>query len=190
MTMPTTDPSPVGLPSSLRSSGQAQSEGLTSGVAAAIDYARRHIGVCEDPVGSNRGPEIDAWAEEFGSPLGSFWCALSVGKACKVGGLWIPSHDVGSCNEWIFQATRAGLIKNDPEPGAAVVYTNGKKNAGGRYDGQLDAVHIGLVLCVQPVLLSIEGNTILGAYDRNGFVQALKEVDRSRVLSYVAPAAA
>jgi hypothetical protein len=104
--------------------------------------------------------------------------------------LWIPSHDAGSCNEWIFQATRAGLIKNDPEPGAAVVYTNGKKNAGGRYDGQPDAVHMGLVLRVQPVLLSIEGNTILGAFDRNGFVQALKEVDRSRVLSYVAPAAA
>src|SRR5450759_1043677 len=156
-------------------------------VAAAIDYALRHVGVCEEPPGSNRGPEIDAWAKEFGSPPGSYWCALSVGKARKVGGLWIPSHDVGSCNEWVLQATRAGLITKEPEPGAAVVYTNGNKITGGRYDGQLDAVHIGLVLRVRPVLLAIEGKPVLGAFDRNGFVQALKEVDPKRVLCFIAP---
>jgi len=155
----------------------------------AIDYALQHVGVCEDPVGSNRGPEIDAWAREFGSPLGSSWCALSVGKSRKVGGLWIPTNDVGACNEWVFQATRAGLTRTAPEPGAAVVYTNGQRIVGGRYDGQLDAVHIGLVLRVTPVLLSIEGNTVLGAFDRNGFVQALKEVEIKRVLCYVAPMA-
>jgi hypothetical protein len=157
------------------------------GVRTAIEFALSHVGVCEDPVGSNRGPEIDAWAQEFGSPLGSYWCALSVGKARKTGGLWIPSHDVGACNEWVLQATRAGLIRQDPEPGAAVLYTNGKKIVGGRYDGQLDAVHIGLVLRVKPVLFAIEGNTVISAFDRNGFVQALKEVDTKRVLSYVAP---
>jgi hypothetical protein len=163
---------------------------MTAGVAQTIDYAQRHVGVCEDPVGSNRGPEIDAWAQEFGSPLGSYWCALSVGKARKTGGLWIPSHDVGACNEWVLQATRAGLMRKEPEPGAAVLYTNHTKISGGRYDGQLEAIHIGLVLRVQPVLLAIEGNTVVSAFDRNGFVQALKEVDTSRVLSYVSPASA
>jgi hypothetical protein len=156
-------------------------------VAAAIDYALRHVGVCEEPPGSNRGPEIDAWAKEFGSPLGSYWCALSVGKARKVGGLWIPTHDVGACNEWVLQATHAGLVTTEPIPGAAVVYTNGQLVAGGRYDGQRDAVHIGLVLRVEPVLLSIEGNTVLGAFDRNGWVQTLKEVDTRRVLCYLSP---
>src|SRR5258708_16281296 len=175
MTTPTADPSPFGL-------GMA-----ATGIDKAIDYARRHIGVCEEPPGSNRGPEIDAWAQEFGSPLGSFWCALSVGKARKEGGLWIPSYDVGACNEWVLQGTRAGLVTKDPVPGAAVVYTNGQVVSGGRYDGQHNAVHIGLVLRVQPVLLSIEGNTVLGAFDRNGWVQALKEVDTKRVLCYVAP---
>jgi hypothetical protein len=115
-----------------------------------------------------------------GSPLGSYWCALSVGVARKAGGLWVPSHDAGSCNEWVYQATRAGLIRKVPEPGAAVVYTNGTTVSGGRYDGQRDAVHIGIVLRVEPVLLSIEGNTVISAFDRNGFVQALKEVFRDR----------
>ena len=82
-------------------------------VRCALDFALSNIGVCENPPGSNRGPEIDDWATEFGSPLGSFWCALAVGKARKVGGLWIPSHDVGSCNEWVYQARQAAATEND-----------------------------------------------------------------------------
>lgn len=156
-------------------------------VKAALDFALQNIGVCEDPVGSNRGPEIDAWADEFGSPRGSFWCALSVGKARKVGGLWIPSHDVGSCDEWYLQAEQQGLLSQTPYHGAAVLYTNGKTITEGRYKGRKDAVHIGLVLRLRPVAMSIEGNTTIGKYDRNGFVQALKEIDASRVLGYVAP---
>src|ERR1051325_3703632 len=83
-------------------------------VGVALDFALRHIGVCEDPIGSNRGPEIDAWATEFGSPLGSFWCALAVGKARKEGGLWIPEQDVGSCDEWVYAARRGGFLVHDP----------------------------------------------------------------------------
>jgi hypothetical protein len=157
-------------------------------VGLALDFALRHVGVCEDPIGSNRGPEIDAWATEFGSPLGSFWCALAVGKARKEGGLWIPSQDVGSCDEWVYQARRGGLLTSEPSPGAAVVYTNQSYIEAGRYAGQLDAVHIGIVLRTSPALLSIEGNTVIGPFDRDGFVQALKEVDRSRVLAYILPA--
>ena len=76
-----------------------------------------------------------------------------------------------------------------PVAGAAVVYTNGQVIAGGRYDGQRDAVHIGLALRVEPVLLSIEGNTVLAAFDPNGWVQTLKEVDTKRVLCYILPEA-
>ena len=36
-------------------------------------------------------------------------------------------------------------------------------------------------------LLSIEGNTTLGKYDREGYVQALKRVDERRVLCYIQP---
>lgn len=162
---------------------------LSPGVRAALDLALANIGVCEDPPGSNRGPEIDAWTQEFGSPLGSFWCALAVAKARRVGGLWVPATAAGSCDEWLYEANHAGLVTQTPEAGAAVLYTNGKRITGGRYDGQLDAVHMGLVLRVRPVLFSIEGNTTLGKYDRNGYVQTLKQVDTARVLCYIAPSA-
>jgi hypothetical protein len=68
-----------------------------------------------------------------------------------------------------------------------VLYTNGKRIESGRYAGRLDAVHIGLVVRIRPRLMSVEGNTTLGKYDRNGDVQTLKEVDANRVLAYIAP---
>jgi hypothetical protein len=161
--------------------------GLSDNVRRTLDFALENIGVCEDPVGSNRGPEIDDWARELGSPVGSFWCALAVAKARKEGGLWLPSHDAGACNEWFFGARMLGFTTDTPVPGAAVLYTNRTRVPSGPYKGQMDVVHIGLVLRVTPVLMSIEGNTTLGKYDRNGYVQALKEVDRSRVLCYILP---
>lgn len=162
---------------------------VSDGVRRALDFALTNIGVCEDPPGSNRGPEIDAWAREFGSPPGSFWCALAVARARREGGLWTPEHDAGSCDEWIWQARHASVISHIPVPGAAVVYTNHRRLTGGRYDGQLDAVHMGLVLRITPRLLAIEGNTTLGKYDRNGYVQALKAVDLARVLTFILPEA-
>lgn len=160
---------------------------VSDNVRRALDFALENIGVCEHPPGSNRGPEIDAWAREFGSPLGSYWCALAVAKARKTGNLWIPSHDAGACNEWVYQARRAGLLCKTPEPGACVVYTNHKTLTSGRYGGQLEAIHIGLVLYVTPELTAIEGNTTLSGFDRDGWVQTLKEVRRDRVLGYVLP---
>lgn len=163
---------------------------VNENVRRTLDFALMNIGVCEDPLGSNRGPEIDTWAREFGSPVGSFWCALAVAKARKEGGLWTPTHDAGACNEWVYEARLLGLTSDTPVPGAAVLYTNRTRLTSGPYSGQLDAVHIGLVLRVTPVLMSIEGNTTLGKYDRNGYVQALKEVDHPRVLCYVLPGVA
>jgi hypothetical protein len=162
-------------------------QNLSPGVHNALYFALTHIGVCEQPPGSNRGPEIDAWCQEFGSPLGSYWCALSIGKARKVGGLWVPSDSVGACNEWVYQATTDGLTTSTPVPGAAVVYGNGTHIEGGRYDGELDAVHIGIVLRVEPVLLSIEGNTTLEGESKSGWIQTLKEVNRAHVLTYILP---
>ena len=163
--------------------GHPQAEGIIK----AIDWALDNISVCEDPPGSNRGPEIDEWAKEFGSPLGSFWCALSTGKARKTGGLWIPTRDVGSCDEWYLQAEQAGKLSSIPIHGAAVLYTTGKTIVGGRYAGRLDINHIGLVARIRPILQSIEGNTVLGKFDRNGYTQTLKEVDTKRVAGYVLP---
>jgi hypothetical protein len=154
-------------------------------VRRALDFALTNIGVCENPVGSNRGPEIDAWAREFGSPLGSYWCALAVAKARKEGGLWVPARDAGACNAWVSQGIAAGLLTTEPRAGRVVVYTNHERIASGVYAGQLDAVHMGLVLRVHPVLCSIEGNTTLGPYDRNGYIRSIKAVERARVLCYI-----
>lgn len=156
-------------------------------VRQAIDWALTHIGVCEDPIGSNRGPELDEWCQEAGSPLGSYWCAIALWKARKAGGLWVPSHDVGSCDEWIYQAFRANKVISQIVPGAAVIYTNGEKLTDGRYAGQLDAVHCGLVERTTPKRLAIEGNTTLGKYDRNGYILTLKEIASDRVYLYIAP---
>jgi len=159
-------------------------------IAAFLDYTATKAGVIEIPPGSNRGPEIDAWAREFGSPLGSYWCALAVGHCRKRCGLWVPTRDVGSCDEWVKQAIAAGLWLDRaaaPPPGSAVVYTNGAVIRSGRYAGQLDAVHIGTVLRWTPVTMAWEGNTTLGKYDRNGFVLALKKVDRARVMGFILP---
>jgi hypothetical protein len=145
------------------------------------------IAVRETPPGSNRGEDIDRWAKKFGSPLGSFWCALMQGEIADRSESWRPTHDVGSCDEWYLQGEQAGLIIKAPRPGAIVLYTNGMRLTSGRYKGRLDAVHIGRVIQPDPRALSIEGNTTLGKYDREGFVCGLKEVDRARVLCYLAP---
>lgn len=156
-------------------------------IRKALDYALSKVGVCEDPPGSNRGEDIDAWCKEFGSPLGSYWCALFVGHVRKRTGLWVPSRDVGSCDQWVYEALRAGKWAKHPVPGAAVLYTNGKKHTTGRYAGLLDAVHIGLVLRVTPKPMAIEGNTTLDGFSRNGEVVTLKAIAPARVYGYVLP---
>lgn len=162
---------------------------VTPAIAAFLDYTATKAGVYEDPPGSNRSPDIDAWAREFGAPLGSYWCALMVGHTRRKHGLWIPPRLelVASCDEWVRAAKLAKTWTTSPVPGAAVVYTNGQTLTAGRYAGQKDAVHIGTVLRVKPAELSWEGNTALGKYDRNGVTLALKAVDKSRVLGYVLP---
>ena len=160
---------------------------VSDNVRRALHFALTNIRVRDNPVGSNRGREIDAWARELGAALGSFWCPLAVAMARKEGGLWIPSHHAGNCNEWMCQACDVGLFSERPVPGAAVLYTNFQTLLTGPYFGLLDTVHIGLVLRVNPVLLSIEGKTTLGKYDRRGWVQTLRKVDRSRVIGFVLP---
>jgi hypothetical protein len=49
-------------------------------VGVALKYARDHIGVTEDPPGSNRGPQIDVW-ERACRVLGAPWCGCFV-NAC------------------------------------------------------------------------------------------------------------
>jgi hypothetical protein len=72
-----------------------------------------------------------------------------------------------------------GLWQSNPSVGCAVVY--GKPT---------DANHIGVVVRVSPLVLSVEGNTALEAYSRNGVAVDLKQVSPGRVLGYVRPSEA
>lgn len=52
---------------------------------AALKEAQRHIGVREEPPGSNRGPLIDKWNEGAGVPVGSPYC-----EAFQHTAVWLP----------------------------------------------------------------------------------------------------
>lgn len=54
--------------------------------AAALAEAVTQIGVMEQPPGSNRGPQVDAYLIEAGAPVGSFWCMAFVYWCFKHGG--------------------------------------------------------------------------------------------------------
>lgn len=132
------------------------------------------IGICEMPPGSNRSQRIDEYVTAVGSPLASFWCAAAVAAWFREAGARTPPSSGGSCDVWMGWAKREGLWQPNPAIGAAVVY--GKPT---------DASHIGVVVRVEPLLLSVEGNTALDAYSRNGVAVDLKLVNRPRVLGYV-----
>jgi hypothetical protein len=145
-----------------------------------IDAARHHLGVCEDPQGSNRGPEIDAWNLAAGVPLASFWCASFVAAMYRACGAETPSKGRdASCDEWMAMGKRLGSWRAAPSLGAAVLYG---------VPG--DAKHIGIVVRLTPLVLSVEGNTTVegSKIERNGTAVALKIVDKTDpVLGYVVP---
>ena len=47
-------------------------------LAETLRVATTQIGVKEDPLGSNRGPQVDRYLKSVGAPLGSPWCAAFV----------------------------------------------------------------------------------------------------------------
>jgi len=147
-------------------------------VVQAILNARDSIGVSEEPPGSNRGPEIDAWNARAGVAAGSYWCASAAGAWWHDAGLTLPKGYY-NCDNWMIWAKQVGRWRTQPEPGAMVLY------------GVLgDARHIGLIIRVDAQVLSIEGNTTVEGKgdERNGTAVALKRVTATDpVLGYVAP---
>ena len=140
-----------------------------------VERALKDIGIVEEPPGKNRGREIDAYNLAAKVPVGSFWCASAVAAWWRDVGLEVPAYPAG-CDEWMKWAKATGRWSAQPAIGAAVVY--GKPT---------DANHIGVIIRIEPVLLSLEGNTTIGVHDRNGIAVALKRPDLARVLGYVHP---
>jgi hypothetical protein len=134
------------------------------------------IGICEMPPGSNRSGRIDEYVAAVNSPFGSYWCAAAVAAWSRESGAETPPTLGGSCDAWARWARDTGRWTANPEIGRAVVYG---------VPG--DASHIGVVVRVSPLLLSVEGNTTLEGFGRNGVAVDLKLVNRPRVLGYIDP---
>jgi hypothetical protein len=140
------------------------------------------VGVCEDPLGSNRGAQIDAWLRRAKVPESliqsgkGYWCGAAAGAWWLDAGYDVPVA-YASCDAWMAWAKRTGRWSKTPIPGAAVLYGTPS-----------DANHIGVVVCTAPLLLAIEGNTSVGGqFSRNGVAVDLKEVNRQRLLGFVHP---
>jgi len=144
-----------------------------------VERALADVGICENPPGSNRSGVIDGYNTAVGAPVGSYWCAAAVAAWFRESGAAIPAG-AASCDRWMLWAQSRGLWVERPTPGAAVVYG---------VPG--DAQHIGVVIRLTPILLSIEGNTTLGGdYSRNGVAVDLKQVNARRLLGYIVPVTA
>lgn len=153
-------------------------------VVAIVTAAHDDLGSTEDgPPFKNRGRYPDLVNAEFGSPLGSYWCANAHGHWAKQGGGVIPDRDVGSCAAWHQMHVDNGTFSHTPVPGATVLYDHNG-------DGLCDHV-----ACVEQIAggmpLEIGGNTTLGGgLDRNGWIVQQKAVDTSKLLGYGHPTAA
>ena len=136
------------------------------------------VGLLEMPPGSNRSPRIDAYLRAVGSPIGSSWCAAAVAAWWRDAGVPVPTADAGRCAAWEAWARRTDAWRDAPSVGSAVIYGAGDI-----------AVHMGVVVRLGPVLLSVEGNTTLTGFGVNGAAVALKAVALDRVRGYVLPRA-
>ncbi len=148
-------------------------EGNSTALARAIVIrAMADIGILEVPLASNRGTRIDAMTKRAGSPLGSWWCAIWAGAVFADCRALIP---VG------YPAVDAWLpyMQREPVIGSAVIY-------GVRGDGH----HIGIVVRLEPLVLTIEGNRGFAGTTNNGVAVDLNPMQRRDILGYVHPRAA
>lgn len=152
---------------------------------AIVRRAQLDIPIVENPPSSNRSPEIDAMCKQWGVPLKSYWCALWTATVWKDAGAEVPpiiakkGWHPAKCETWRQWALETGRFSAIPIIGAAPLYGNG---------GREPAHHMGpCVVAISPALLSLEGNTALAGYSRNGELTAMKLIDTARLIGYVSP---
>lgn len=156
--------------------------------ALRADLVRRamaDIGIEESASAANRSPYLDAIARQFGSPLGSAWCALILGRWCRDVGVRIPPREVGAVRAWQRWAQDTGAWKpksDTPLPGDIALYDM-------RPDGVGD--HIGVVIRGhERGPRTVEGNTSWAGHSREGVAVVAKPIAASLVLGYIVPRAA
>lgn len=154
-------------------------------VAKIIRGAIERVAIHEQPLGSNRGPQIDDWNRLAGVSVGSYWCAAFVAAVWRDAGAALPPITPGQsnqadCDSWMRWAKRYGYFSPKPVLGGAVLY-----------GVPTDAKHIGIVICTEPgFVASIEGNTTVegSQLERNGTAVALKLVTgNDPVIGFIRP---
>lgn len=149
----------------------------------AVRRALMDIGILEVPPGSNRSGVIDEYNRRAKVPEGSYWCASAAGAWWLDVGLLVPDG-YASCDNWLTWAKKTERFRpaaSRPPIGGMVLY--GKGN---------DAKHIGLIVRVSDIVLSVEGNTTVEGANfgasRNGVAVSLKELTKTDpILGYVSP---
>lgn len=124
----------------------------------ALEHALKHVGLSEQPPGSNRGPLIDKWNAAVGVPLGTAWCLSFVHGMYAECGTNLGGHAlVESFEQW---ASQKGYLVTRPFRGDIVCFD---WNADNWYD------HVGIVRKVLALrwrgktfaglIATVEGNT-------------------------------
>ncbi len=132
-------------------------------LARALEVAASQVGVMEQPLGSNRGPQVDQYLKSTGTPFGSAWCAAflywcfdqaadPLGRAnplVRTGG--VLAHWNGARTRGIPRLLAENAIANPAlvRPGLIFVISHG---AGTGHTGLVEGVEAGK-------LVTIEGNT-------------------------------
>lgn len=152
---------------------------------AIVARAQRDIPILENPIGSNRSPEIDAMCDRWGVPRGSYWCALWTASCWADAGAQVPPIDdakgwhPAKCQTWLEWAFTTHRFHHEPIQGAAPLYGA---------DGHAPTSHIGAcVASIAPILMDFEGNTSLAGFSREGELATLKAVNTDRLIGYVWP---
>lgn len=115
-----------------------------------IEVAVSQIGVCEEPKGSNKGQQVEAYLKSVGLPGGNPWCMAFVVWCCKKIGLSAGVPTSGSVMQsWKSCKLAYRVNKSTPKPGDIAIFDYG----GGKG-------HTGIVESVEgSVIKTIEGNT-------------------------------
>lgn len=129
-------------------------------LAKAIAVAESQVGVMEDPPGSNRGTQVNAYLASTNTPPGNYWCAAFVywcfKKAAAELGIPNPVYKTAGClDHWNhtqgLKITTARAVNNPSliVPGSIFI-----KNHGGGFG------HTGIVTAISGGFIeTIEGNS-------------------------------
>lgn len=138
------------------------------------------IGILEEPPGSNRSPVIDGYLTAVGSPLASPWCAAACAAWFRDCGAMVPLA-AGACESWYFMARDRKRLTDTPAVGYAILYD---------LAGAGKADHMGVVVRVEPLVLTVEGNTLMkrqSGNERNGVGCTIGLALDQHVLGYLIP---